>query len=168
MIEETSAGIVLFRKEETKKLFLLLHYPSGHWDFVKGKMEKGESTHQTATREAKEETGITDITFVDNFEKWIEYNFKHKGELVQKKVVFFLAETKTEEIESNLYTSHLPQSEPDMILRTSGEKRLSGFLMWQSAYSELIFMDIFWPEFRKIDLMRAIRTFQERKRRLGK
>ena len=72
------------------------------------------------------------------------------------------------EIESHLYTSHLPQSSPDMILRTSGEKRLSGFLMWQSAYSELVFMDIFWPEFRKIDLMRAIRTFQERKRRLGK
>lgn len=73
-----------------------------------------------------------------------------------------------EEIESNLYTSHLPQSSPDMILRTSGEKRLSGFLMWQSAYSELVFMDIFWPEFRKIDLMRAIRIFQERKRRLGR
>lgn len=72
------------------------------------------------------------------------------------------------EIESNLYTSHLPQSSPDMILRTSGEKRLSGFLIWQSAYSELVFMDIFWPEFRKIDLMRAIRTFQERKRRMGK
>lgn len=72
------------------------------------------------------------------------------------------------EIESNLYTSHLPQSSPDMILRTSGEKRLSGFLLWQSAYSELVFMDIFWPEFRKIDLMRAIRTFQKRKRRLGK
>ena len=73
-----------------------------------------------------------------------------------------------EEIESNLYTSHLPQSSPDMILRTSGEKRLSGFLMWQSVYSELVFMDIFWPEFRKIDLMRAIRTFQKRKRRIGK
>ena len=72
------------------------------------------------------------------------------------------------EIESNLYTSYLPQSSPDMILRTSGEKRLSGFLMWQSAYSELVFMDIFWPEFRKIDLMRAIRTFQKRKRRMGK
>lgn len=72
------------------------------------------------------------------------------------------------EIESNLYTSHLPQSSPDMILRTSGEKRLSGFLIWQSAYSELVFMDIFWPEFRKIDLMRAIRTFQERKRRMGR
>ncbi len=72
------------------------------------------------------------------------------------------------EIESNLYTSYLPQSSPDMILRTSGEKRLSGFLMWQSVYSELVFMDIFWPEFRKIDLMRAIRTYQERKRRVGK
>ena len=73
-----------------------------------------------------------------------------------------------EVIESNLYTSHLPQSSPDMILRTSGEKRMSGFLLWQSAYSELVFLDIFWPEFRKIDLMRAIRTFQKRKRRDGK
>ena len=98
MIEETSAGIVLFRKENSKILFLLLHYPSGHWDFVKGKMEKGESTHQTAIRETKEETGITDITFLENFEEWIEYNFQYKGELVHKKVVFFLAETKTKEI----------------------------------------------------------------------
>ncbi len=71
-------------------------------------------------------------------------------------------------IESCLYTSHLPQSSPDLILRTSGEKRLSGFLIWQSAYSELVFMDVYWPEFRKIDLMRAIRTFQMRTRRLGK
>ena len=98
MIKETSAGIVLYRKENTKKLFLLLHYPSGHWDFVKGKMEKNESTHETAIREAKEETGITDIIFAENFEEWIEYNFKYQGELVQKKVVFFLAETKTKEI----------------------------------------------------------------------
>jgi len=79
-----------------------------------------------------------------------------------------VSEIDKKEIESNLYTSYLPQSSPDMILRTSGEKRLSGFLMWQSVYSELVFMDIFWPEFRKIDLMRAIRTFQERKRRIGK
>ena len=77
-------------------------------------------------------------------------------------------EINKEVIESNLYTSHLPQSSPDMILRTSGEKRMSGFLLWQSAYSELVFLDVFWPEFRKIDLMRAIRTFQKRKRRIGK
>jgi len=71
-------------------------------------------------------------------------------------------------IESCLYTSHLPQSEPDLILRTSGEKRLSGFLIWQSAYIELVFMDVFWPEFRKIDLMSALRTYQSRLRRYGK
>lgn len=98
MIEETSAGIVLFRKEGSKILFLLLHYPSGHWDFVKGKIEKGESTHDTAIREAKEETGITDITFLENFEEWIKYDFQYQGELIHKKVVFFLAETKTEEV----------------------------------------------------------------------
>ena len=98
MIEETSAGIVLFRREDSKNLFLLLHYPSGHWDFVKGKMEKGESIQQTAIRETKEETGITDVRFIDNFEEWIEYNFQYKGELVHKKVVFFLAETKEDKI----------------------------------------------------------------------
>ncbi len=99
MIEETSAGIILFRKEDAKKLYLLLHYPSGHWDFVKGKMEKGESPCDTAIRETKEETGITDITFVERFEEWIKYNFQHQGELVNKKVVFFLAETKTKDVE---------------------------------------------------------------------
>ena len=98
MIEETSAGIVLFRKEDSKILFLLLHYPSGHWDFVKGKMEKGESPHETAVRETEEETGITDIVFLENFEEWIKYDFQYQGELVHKKVVFFLAETKTKEV----------------------------------------------------------------------
>ena len=98
MIEETSSGVVLFRKENGKNLFLLLHYPSGHWDFVKGKMEKDESPHQTAIRETKEETGIEDIQFIDNFEEWIEYNFQYDGELVHKKVVFFLGETKTKDV----------------------------------------------------------------------
>jgi 8-oxo-dGTP pyrophosphatase MutT (NUDIX family) len=98
MIEETSAGIVLFRKEDSKTLFLLLHYPSGHWDFVKGKMENDESAHDTAIRETREETGIIDIVFIENFEEWIKYDFQYQGELVHKKVVFFLAETKTEEV----------------------------------------------------------------------
>ncbi len=98
MIDETSAGVVLFRRENSKILFLLLHYPSGHWDFIKGKMEEGETTHQTAIRETREETGITDIVFLDDFEEWIKYNFQYHGELVNKKVVFFLAETKTEQV----------------------------------------------------------------------
>jgi len=98
MIEETSSGVVLFRKENEKILFLLLHYPSGHWDFVKGKMESGESPRVTAIRETKEETGIIDVKFLDYFEEWIQYNFQFEGELVQKKVVFFLGETKTKDI----------------------------------------------------------------------
>jgi len=73
-----------------------------------------------------------------------------------------------ETIARRLYTAHLPNPEPDLIIRTSGEERLSNFLLWQGAYSELIFMDVYWPSFRKIDLMRAIRTFQRRTRRYGK
>jgi len=69
-------------------------------------------------------------------------------------------------IESHLYTAGLP--DPDLIIRTSGEERLSGFLLWQSAYSELYFMEAYFPIFRKIDLWRAIRTFQQRDRRFGK
>ena len=68
-------------------------------------------------------------------------------------------------ISSNLYTSGLP--DPDLILRTSGEERISNFLLWQLAYSELYFADVFWPDMRKIDFLRAIRSFQKRKRRLG-
>jgi tritrans,polycis-undecaprenyl-diphosphate synthase [geranylgeranyl-diphosphate specific] len=71
-------------------------------------------------------------------------------------------------IEDNLSTAHLPNPEPDLVIRTSGEERLSGFLLWQSAYSELVFLDVYWPAFRKIDLMRAIRTYQKRNRRYGK
>jgi tritrans,polycis-undecaprenyl-diphosphate synthase [geranylgeranyl-diphosphate specific] len=67
----------------------------------------------------------------------------------------------------HLYTSHMPNQDPDLIIRTSGEERLSGFLLWQSAYSELCFIDVYWPDFRSIDLLRAVRTYQKRKRRFG-
>jgi tritrans,polycis-undecaprenyl-diphosphate synthase [geranylgeranyl-diphosphate specific] len=70
--------------------------------------------------------------------------------------------------ERYLYTSHMDKQDPDMIIRTSGEERLSGFLLWQAAYSELLFLDVYWPDFRLIDLLRAIRTYQKRKRRFGK
>lgn len=70
-----------------------------------------------------------------------------------------------EEIGKYLYTYDLP--DPDLIIRTSGEVRLSGFLLWQSAYSEFYFCDVCWPAFRKIDLLRAIRDYQHRQRRFG-
>jgi tritrans,polycis-undecaprenyl-diphosphate synthase [geranylgeranyl-diphosphate specific] len=69
--------------------------------------------------------------------------------------------------EQHLYTSHMPNQDPDLIIRTSGEERLSGFLLWQSAYSELCFLDVYWPDFRLIDLLRSVRTFEKRKRRYG-
>ena len=69
--------------------------------------------------------------------------------------------------EKYLYTAHMPKQDADLIIRTSGEERLSGFLSWQSAYSELCFVDVNWPDFRKIDLLRAVRTYQRRKRRFG-
>lgn len=79
-----------------------------------------------------------------------------------------LKDISEKEFEKYLYTAHLPNQEPDLIIRTSGEERLSGFLLYQSAYSELCFLDVYWPEFRLIDVLRAIRTFQHRKRRFGK
>ncbi|HVL49569.1 MAG TPA: polyprenyl diphosphate synthase [Candidatus Thermoplasmatota archaeon] len=69
-------------------------------------------------------------------------------------------------ISKYLYTGDLP--DPDLILRTSGEERISNFLLWQLAYSELYFTDVYWPGFRKVDFLRAIRTYQQRKRRYGK
>lgn len=69
-------------------------------------------------------------------------------------------------IAKHLYTRHLP--DPDLILRTSGEERISNFLLWQMAYAELYFTDVFWPGFRKVDFLRAIRTYQQRQRRYGK
>lgn len=71
-----------------------------------------------------------------------------------------------DEIGSHLYLAGLP--DPDLIIRTSGEVRLSGFLLWQSAYSEFYFCDVTWPAFRKVDLLRAIRSFQHRARRFGR
>ena len=95
MKEEKSAGVVVYIKKHEKILYLLLHYPAGHWDFVKGKIEQGETHHQTVLRETYEETGISDLGFVEGFEEKINYNFQFEGELIHKEVVFFLAKTST-------------------------------------------------------------------------
>lgn len=71
-----------------------------------------------------------------------------------------------EEIDRHLYTKGQP--DPDLVIRTSGEQRLSGFLLWQSAYSEIWFTDAYWPEFRRVDFLRALRDFEARNRRFGK
>ena len=99
MLEERSAGAILYRESPAGKLYLLLNYPSGHWDFVKGNIEKGETFKQTVLREIKEETGITDVNFIDGFENKVEYHYQRDGNLVHKEVVFFLAKTSTEHVE---------------------------------------------------------------------
>ena len=99
---EKSAGIVLFRNDSSKSEFLLLNYPQGHWDFIKGKVEQNETPHETAIRETKEETGITNIEFIDGFEESVEYDFRFKKEDIHKKVIFFLAKTD----EKNIKLSH--------------------------------------------------------------
>ncbi|MGE3289620.1 MAG: isoprenyl transferase [Pseudonocardia sp.] len=68
-------------------------------------------------------------------------------------------------IAANLYTSGQP--DPDLVIRTSGEQRLSGFLLWQSAHSEFWFCEAYWPEFRKVDFLRALRDYSARHRRFG-
>lgn len=69
-------------------------------------------------------------------------------------------------VSTHLYTSGQP--DPDLVIRTSGEQRLSGFMLWQSAYSEIWFTDTYWPAFRKIDFLRALRDYSQRNRRFGK
>lgn len=78
-----------------------------------------------------------------------------------------VAETLTpRDVGDHLYTTGFP--DPDLIIRTSGEVRLSGFLLWQSAHSEFYFCDPYWPEFRRIDFLRALRDYQRRQRRFGR
>ena len=72
----------------------------------------------------------------------------------------------SERLANHMYSADLP--DPDLLIRTSGEARLSGFLLWQSAYAEFVFVDVFWPEFRRIDFLRALREFTFRDRRFGK
>jgi short-chain Z-isoprenyl diphosphate synthase len=71
-----------------------------------------------------------------------------------------------EEISRHLYTAGLP--DPDLVIRTSGEQRLGGFLLWQSAHSEFYFCEAYWPDFRRVDFLRAIRAYSQRNRRFGK
>lgn len=86
-------------------------------------------------------------------------------ELKGKTIDEIAAKITPEAIGEHLYTVDLP--DPELIIRTSGETRLSGFLLWQSAYSEYYFCDAFWPAFREIDFLRAIRSYQQRHRRFG-
>ena len=70
------------------------------------------------------------------------------------------------DITAHLYTKDQP--DPDLVIRTSGEQRLSGFMLWQSVHSEYYFCEVYWPDFRRVDFLRALRSYAQRERRMGK
>ncbi len=90
--------MVFYMEGTAEPEYLLLHYTAGHWDFPKGNIEAGENEKQAATREIREETGITDVEFLDGFRMKIEYKYRHGRRLVQKEVVLFLARTRTRQV----------------------------------------------------------------------
>jgi bis(5'-nucleosidyl)-tetraphosphatase len=92
MPREISAGVIVFR-QALQPQYLLLHYESGHWDFPKGHIEAGEEARETARRELKEETGISDVRFLDGYKGTLRYFFRQKGIGIFKIVIYFLAET---------------------------------------------------------------------------
>jgi len=105
---EKSAGAIIFRKEGNRIYYLLLHYPSGHWEFPKGHIEEGEKGEDTVKREVAEETGLRDIKIIEGFKEYVKYFFrptyglsdeeKKKVGLTFKLVTFYLASSETEEI----------------------------------------------------------------------
>lgn len=97
-IDEKSCGIVLFRERGGKREYLVLKYPGGHFDFVKGHVEGEETEHQTATRELLEETGIADVKYIKGYREEITYVYKKNGEMSNKLVVFFLGKTEMKEV----------------------------------------------------------------------
>jgi 8-oxo-dGTP pyrophosphatase MutT (NUDIX family) len=97
MSSEKSCGAVIFKQSGNRK-YLLLHYEGGHWDFVKGHVEKSESEIETVKRETEEETGIKDLRFVEGYRQPISYYYKRAGKTVFKQVIFYLVETKTETV----------------------------------------------------------------------
>ena len=108
MPQEKSAGAIIFRIVDGVSHYLLLHYPSRHWEFAKGHIEEGENIEETIRREVEEETGIKDLKIISGFKEYSKYFFKKsyglKGEekkkapWVFKLVVFYLGQTETEEV----------------------------------------------------------------------
>jgi|WetSurMetagenome_2_1015567.scaffolds.fasta_scaffold199563_2 bis(5'-nucleosidyl)-tetraphosphatase len=100
MPPEKSCGIVVFREELPERLYLLLHYEEGHWDFPKGHIERDETEKEAAFREVYEETGIPepDFELVMGFRECIDYSFMRGDETVEKEVCFFLGRTGTSAI----------------------------------------------------------------------
>jgi len=106
MPKEKSCGAVVYKRQKDGSVkYLILHYGTGHWDFPKGAQEKNEKEEMTASREIKEETGIEDLEFAENFREAITYFYKKGEETIHKEVTFFLVQSATEDVK--LSTEHI-------------------------------------------------------------
>jgi bis(5'-nucleosidyl)-tetraphosphatase len=113
MVDERSVGAIMFmiNTESDMHEYLLLHYTAGHWDFPKGNAEAGEKELDTASREIHEETGIEDVKFLEGFRKKIDYHYRREYKLIQKEVIYYIAETSTREV--RLSNEHIGYSWED-------------------------------------------------------
>jgi bis(5'-nucleosidyl)-tetraphosphatase len=99
MYDEISAGAVLHVMDKNFEInYLILNYSYGHWDFPKGNIESGETEIETIKREVMEETGIIDIKLIEGFRQQISYKYRKKSKLVNKTVIYYLAETKSNKV----------------------------------------------------------------------
>jgi len=130
---------------------------------LKGLPKKTEESLKVAISKTKENSGLTLILAINYSGKWDILNATKKILENEKKVDF--ANFNEKYFENHLATSNIP--EPELMIRTSGEQRISNFYLWQSAYSELYFTDILWPDFSKKELNNAIFEFKKRNRRFG-
>jgi short-chain Z-isoprenyl diphosphate synthase len=156
----------LIQHEDIKKKNIRVRY-IGKLDMLPDSLQKAISAVQTATAHYKKCT--LNIAMAYGGREEITDGFK--SFLLNQNIEGYSLDEAIDHLDSNsiepyLYTSGLP--EPDLIIRTSGEVRLSGFLLWQSVHSEFYFCDTFWPAFRKIDFLRALRSYDQRQRRFGR
>ncbi len=155
LMELMSRGIVKYEPEMVRKNIRLK---------LLGDIDRFEPKYRQALRSVEERLATnTGMTLC------ICLSYGGRQELVNA-VNRLLKEGKTEvtaeDIERNLYSAGVP--DPDLVVRTSGEYRISNFLLWQSAYSEYYFTDVYWPDFDKKELLKAIESFSKRERRFGR
>jgi undecaprenyl diphosphate synthase len=159
IIDLTSSPVVHKKKVRIKAVGQLEILPPSTREVIKKAEEATKGYNSYYLNIAIGYSGRQEIA--DAFKKLLQ-----EKQRSTKSIDKIIDEINPEVISKYMYEYKLP--DPDLIIRTSGEIRLSGFLLWQSAYSEFYFCDVFWPAFRKIDLLRAIRSYQQRQRRFGK